>query len=389
MVLADSNRTKISMKDEITWGVNDSTAQLMEINYLSSSLTHKIENKESNITRSDRQVKDIVQTAQNAEGGIDFELVYGDLDNAYKNAFQSTWSAVIAVSETSDISCVASTNSFDSAGGNFPGDIGVGRKILVAGMVTTPTNQNGIYTVVSDTTSSIVVQETLADETAPATAVTIKSSGMLRNGTTKTSQTIEIESDDLSLYDLYTGCRVNNLKLDLQSNEIVTGSVDYLCKQGVLSAATGGTGTNISASEFLSLNAVGNLAIYEDHATATDTLASMSFELQNNLRLQPQLTSDTPAGIGSGKCRVTGTIEKYFENVTKYNAFIAGTAMDVSWTLTDDDSNIYILTFPRIKYTGNERPISGSDSDVKESCPFQALRDSTTNCTIQLDRFTA
>ena len=95
------------------------------------------------------------------------------------------------------------------------------------------------------------------------------------------------------------------------------------------------------------------------------------------------------ADVGVGRVDVTGSLELYFENETIYDKFTAVTASSLAFVIEDVAGNAYIVTLPRIKYTALEANAGGTDQDVVLALDFQALRDPTTDATIQIDRFAA
>jgi hypothetical protein len=73
--MSDSNRTGISLVEEVTWGTNPATQQ-RDMAFTGESLSFNIDNITSNSIRSDRQVTDLIQTGASCAGDINFELKY-------------------------------------------------------------------------------------------------------------------------------------------------------------------------------------------------------------------------------------------------------------------------------------------------------------------------
>jgi len=70
-----------------------------------------------------------------------------------------------------------------------------------------------------------------------------------------------------------------------------------------------------------------------------------------------------------------------------YEKFLDNTDTSLDFILTDGEGNTYIITLPKVNYTSSNPELSGIDTDVLIAMEYQALRDETTDSTIQIDRF--
>lgn len=385
--MTDSNRTQISYIEEVTWGTTPGSPAMAELRLTSESLIKNISNIVSQELRSDRQVTDLIQVSKEASGDINFELSYGTYDNLLESALFSDWSTPLSVS-ASVISAAASDNSYNRASGSFVSDgITVGQWIKVAGF-TGNTANNGYSRVVSVVALKIVVTGiTLVDDAAGET-VTITGS-YLRNAVTPKSFTIEKGFLDATEYFKFVGMIVNSFSLNVEAQQVVTGSFGFMGKDGTLSATP--LDASITAANTNEvMNAIGNVGSIKEgntEVTSPNYVRSVSIALSNNLRQQYAVGSDSLIGIGAGKCDVTGTINTYFGNSDVMDKFIAGSQTSIDFRISDAAGNTYIFDMPQVEFDSANVVAQGQDQDVFAEMNYRAMRDATYGFTIQICKF--
>lgn len=213
------------------------------------------------------------------------------------------------------------------------------------------------------------------------------STNVVKNGVTKSSFTIEktYEQGTTDTYLGYTGMVVNTMSLNIAVQEIVTGSFGFMGKGGYVSNAiiSGATYADSPLNDVMSAGlSFSGLAIT---GAGSPNLTGLTLEINNNTRMQPVVGSIDSIGVGLGRFTVTGTATMYFENKTAYELFLAGTATDLEFTLSDGD-NDYDFVIPRLKFSDGDVPVGGNDQDVILTLPFQALYDDTLEGTIEITR---
>jgi hypothetical protein len=122
-------------------------------------------------------------------------------------------------------------------------------------------------------------------------------------------------------------------------------------------------------------------------------LKSIDFTIDKGFALDDnglgQALRDEP--VPNGEYAVTGTIDARFENVTDYEAFIAGTVIPITVTFTSTDNITgaslpykIIFTMANCVYTG-DTPTVGGQEILRQPLPFKAMWDGTLdiiNCVI-------
>lgn len=111
----------------------------------------------------------------------------------------------------------------------------------------------------------------------------------------------------------------------------------------------------------------------------------MSFELNADLALKTDRRFLRGSALKKKPCRsgvpqFTGTMEMEFEDLTQYNAFVAGSIVPivVTWTGAAIDTEAYeiVVTMPACQFTGESPEASLSDVP-KQNLPFEVLWNGT------------
>lgn len=212
---------------------------------------------------------------------------------------------------------------------------------------------------------------------------------VLKNGTTKYSYSIEKAFLDIDEYFLYTGMMVNTLSLSLATGAIITGSMDFMGSQVTLGQASNAAVVSAASTTDI-INSMGDVATLKEGTGSPTALTGIfvqdvSFNINNNLRPQNKITSNTLAGVGVGKCDITGTLSAYFASDRLYDQFLAGSASGLEFSVTDGTST-YLFELPNIKFDTDDIPTTGQDTDVIESIAWRALRDSGEDAQIKITR---
>jgi len=214
------------------------------------------------------------------------------------------------------------------------------------------------------------------------------SSDVLKNGVTQKSFTIEkkFETGATDAFLRYTGMIASTFSLNIQAQEMVTGSFGFQGKGGSTDNAiiTGATYTSPTTGDVF--NAGINFGSLSMTGVTSPKVTAISIEGTNNLRQQPVIGSIESIGVGAGQFGVNGSVTCYFENTEAYQLFLDGTDADLEFVLTDNDDNSYTFTLPRIKFSDADVVAGANNEDVLITLPFQALYDSSEACTLKIER---
>lgn len=205
---------------------------------------------------------------------------------------------------------------------------------------------------------------------------------VLKAGTTRKSFTIERAFEDISVYEVFTGCQANTLNLSVTTGGMVTGSF------GIVGTGISASGAPLDATPTTSQTASpfdGFTGVLKEGGSVIGSVESFDMTLDNGLSAKFVLGSDTAAEVTSGRSNLTGSISVYFEDLTMFNKFVNETESSLEITLGNGTSESYVILLPRIKYSGADNAVTNEDS-VMMNMPFQALLDPTEGTNIKITR---
>ena len=217
---------------------------------------------------------------------------------------------------------------------------------------------------------------------------------VLKQGIVEYSYTLEKAHEDIDEYFLFTGMMVNSFNLNLATSAIATGSFDFLGSATTLLQATNALTLTQPNSNAI-MNCMGNVASLQEATyggTLTDLtgiyVQELSLSVANNLRPVMAIGSNTIQEVAIGKADITGTLNAYFTSDRLFDKFLAGTALQLQFQISDG-SNSYTVLIPKIKFETESIPAAGQDQDVVENLTWRAIRDATTGTMIQITRAAA
>lgn len=91
MALASGSVTSLVLIPEVTWGVTPTTGNYTPVRYTGVSMKPNASFVDSKEIRNDRQTADSRQTAIEAEGDVDVEMIAEAFDTLLESALLSTW----------------------------------------------------------------------------------------------------------------------------------------------------------------------------------------------------------------------------------------------------------------------------------------------------------
>jgi hypothetical protein len=257
---------------------------------------------------------------------------------------------------------------------------------------------SGFYTITALTDDVITVAEPVATNANSGTKrVVIKGSHLRNPGVladiTPQSFTVETGFTDVGQYFVQTGMRVGSFGLNVASGELVSGTINLMGKETTASAATtlGAAPYEVLASTATPvLNATTNVgSIYKNGELLATALQSIEITGEAALREQRAVGSRFPAGIGTGRFNLTGTITSYFETLEMYDHFLNHDTISLAFPFEDNSFNNYWFTIPALKITSDPIAPGGIDQDVLEELEFTAIRDPNLNTMFMVDRFSS
>lgn len=402
--MSDSSQVSLYYIKESTIGQTPSAA-LKQLRMTGESLKDAFNTVQSNEIRDDRQISDVIRTLVTPSGGFNFELSYGTYDEILEGAMYNEWVGV-GTGTTESITSAATASNLDMDVDKDAGTITLGSALvyqtdwdIVAGQfikLETSDSDTDIdgYHLVTGVSGQVITLEsgsiggTGSKTYDDSTTLTVKGA-RLTNGTTEISFTVEKKYADKTKFHAFRGAHVGQMSLQVQAESVLSGTFDLVAMSSVTGDSSVGTGAPSAASTTDVMSAGFNITNVREAASAITAVRSLSFQVNNNLRNQSVVGSTSLAGVGAGRCAVTGSVVQYFSDFTLYDKLLNGTATSLDYRLFDEAGNAYIFNFPQVKYTEGEILAGGPDQDVEANMAFQALLDPTYGFTFCINRFAA
>lgn len=254
----------------------------------------------------------------------------------------------------------------------------------------------GTYTITSLSNDNMVTVPAPSGVVAAGAPVTVKGS-MLRNpgdvaDIVQRKFTIETAYNDIGQYMVQDGMVPGTFSLEIATGSIITGTIGFQGRATQLRQTTllgdAGSYDVLAAQTGEVMNATTNVGeIEKDGSTFGASIQSISISGEANLRQQAAVGSKFAKGIGAGRFNLTGSMTIYFEDEQLFSDFINHETVGLSFAVTDLDGQSEIFTIPAIKFSQDQIAPGGIDQDVFDNVEWTAFRDPSTECMLQVDRF--
>lgn len=265
------------------------------------------------------------------------------------------------------------------AAGSFITDgIAVGDVVRLSGM--NVAGNNGVdFPVTAVTATVLTITGFLADT---ATTGRVRQKQILQDSIYPATFSIEERQTDIAVFQSCRGALVNQAALSLKPNSMLTGKFDLIAMifGAVTTASIANSivqaGTNQPFDTF-----TGSL---KEGGTTLATIVGLDLAVNNGATAKYFLFNQNAGQIDPDDSNVTGTLQAYFVDKSLLDKFTNETLSSLVVTVIDLLGNAYEITVPSLKYLDADEALS--KKDVTYSLPFQALRDSTLGCHLQIAR---
>jgi hypothetical protein len=178
----------------------------------------------------------------------------------------------------------------------------------------------------------------------------------------------------------FRGMMINELTLNLNSRQIITGALAVMGVTGLAGAATIDTAGGVDApGTGRILAASTNVAnINEGGAPIATGVKSLRLNINNNLRFNDAIGNLYPDAIGMGECVISGTVVVYFKDNALLTKFQNHTASALTFDMIYDNAGTptgYHVNLPKVQYSDGNADVSGKNSDLMQTLNFQAIAD--------------
>jgi hypothetical protein len=382
--MSDSNRLRVSIVKESTFGTTPASPSMQILPVTGQSMRDRVGYTQSNIINADRNVEELVRLSKSAAGQTPFELMFSPTGEA----LELLMAATMCSAETA-----AATGSGGSTGGSdkvVTVTIGASNADVEAGDIVHLDGTNaGYYKVVSKTTLDITLE---ADANLEAdTGITVTRAARRVNGTVEDSFTIEIARLDLGKAQIFTGCVVNTLDLTVADEAIVTGTFTFEAANSTFQDSDLGTDQFIASATYTDATdhpVLDSLSIPEIRSAGSSFAAKqITLNINNNVAARTELGKLGAQSMRQGEFNVTGSFDAYFEDFSELQAYANNTTGAIWFALVDANSRGWSFSLPTVKFSDGGADVTGSNTDTMVSVSYQATLNDTESCTVRMQRW--
>lgn len=393
MTIAAGVNKKVAYKKEVAWGVAPGATGAKYLRRVESSLDLEKETYQSGEIRPDGQVADFRHGVRSVKGAIKGELSVGTYNDFFAAALRNDFAATATTGAVIVIAVTGAGTAFTRSAGSYLTDgFKLGDVVGAAGF--TEANNNDHRAMITALTATVMTVATLdgvalTDEIegdSVTLAIVGKKTLAATSGHTDDSFAIEHWFSDIAQSELYTGEKVESIKIGLPPSGMATIDIGFMGK-----GRTNGTSeyfTTPTAAGSDPVLAGVNGFVYVDGSPVA-LITGMDFDITTNLTADPVVGSDEYPFIFRGRVLVSGNMSVYFQDaafrdyfdneteVAVYAVFKGGSGANTEFTS---------FIFPRIKAGGSSK--DDGEKGIIQSVPFTALLNTTGGTGTAIDNTT-
>lgn len=380
MAIGTGIAKQLRYKVESAWGTAPGTTGGQRLRRVTSNLALTKDSYQSQEKVSHYQVVDMRHGVRRVAGAINGELSPGTYADFIAAVLRKDFAAIAAITGLS-ITIAASGSDYTitrSAGSWLTDGVKVGHVVrLTAGAFNAANlNKNILVRSLTDTViTGRVLNGTTMTAEGPIATATLSIPGKVAyaptSGHTDKSYAIEEWHSDVSLSELYLGCKFPNMRISLPPTGMSTIGFDVLGKD-VTKASSVYYTSPTAETEFGILAAVNGLMLVQGSAVAL--LTGLNFGVAGGHASQPVVGSNTLPEIAEGRIVVSGSFTALLENGTLRDYLHDETEVSLVAALSASNAaaaDFMGFTLPRVKLTSADK--DDPEASITQSFGFQAL----------------
>jgi hypothetical protein len=382
---------QLRYKKETTWGTAAGQASGKLLRRLNSDLNLTKNTYESKEIRPEQQLADFRHGTRGVDGKISGELSVGTWIDFMSSALRQAMQTAATTGALTTVTAATTTGTAGtftrSSGSYFTDGFKVGDVVRWTGWATTGVNNNSKNMMITDLTATVMTVTTLDGTAVAAKAAGDSVTGLVQGkktfvpttGATDESYSIEHWFSDISQSELFTGCKISQVDVNMPSTGMGEITFTFMGKDLANSTGRGGVATTTmyftsptAASTGNSLSAVNGAVIVG--GTQVSNVTGINFTISGNMTTGEVIGSNTRPDIFKGMIKVTGQITSYFEDATYRDMFDQETEGSVIVAMTGDNTaaaSFVSFVMTRAKLGGNSK--DDGDKGLIQTIPFTAL----------------
>lgn len=383
MTIAAGVAKQLIYKLESAWGVAPGASSAQRLRRVQSTLDLRKQTYQSAEIRTSQQIADFRHGVRSVEGSITGELSAGTWEDFFAAVLRRDFATVTAITGASiTVAGSGPTYTVTRAAGSFLTDgVKIGQVIrLTAGSFNAANlNKNLLVIALTATVATVIPLNgvaLVAEGPIASATVTIvgKTTYAPASGHTDKSFSIEHYYSDLDESELFLGCKINRLGLELPPTGIATIALDMMGKD--VTTASGGSAPYFTSPT--AETATGVLAAVNGVLVAGGSqiaiVTGASFNVNGNMTAEPVVGSNTHPDIFEGRVMVDGQLTAFFESVVLRDYFLNETEISLLLALTASNAaaaDFLAFSLPRIKFGGAQK--DDGEKGLVQTLPFQGL----------------
>lgn len=379
MTIAVGVAKQLVYKKEVTWGTAPGASGAQLLRRVTSDLSLAKDTYQSEEIITNYQISDFRHGVRRVEGNINGEISPGTYEDFIAAALRKLFAAGATTGTVITISVTGTGTAFTRSSGSYLTD---GFKVgdVVEGVGFVAANNNNHYALVTALTATVMTVVTLdgvvlTDVAAGASvsvAVVGKKCYTPTTGHTDDSFSIEHWYSDITESELFTGCKISSIDINLPPTGMATINFGVMGKDVTTNASTQYYTSPTAATTSGIVAAVNGLAYAI--GTRQTVLTGLSIKYDGGMTSDPVVGSNTVPDIFEGRVNVTGELTAFFEDGTLRDAFINETEVALMFVFTTGSAkNADFVSFvlPRVKL-GSAAKDDG-EKGLVQTLSYQAL----------------
>lgn len=207
---------------------------------------------------------------------------------------------------------------------------------------------------------------------------------VLTAGTSQPSFTFERAFHDIGVYQVFTGCVIDRLRLTVRPDRLIAGQFTVLGRaMSLAESPLDATPAAAAGNDPMA----GYRGALKEGGAEIGIVIGLDLEIDNGLEAAFTLGDAAVADILSGQSRIRGEITSYFDDASLLAKFVDSTESSLELTVTGAGGTLS-FSLPRVVYTGASLPALGA-GPVTLTLPFAALYDDGAGSNLVLTRTAA
>ena len=380
---------KVAYKKElVAWGTKAVASGAKYLRRVTSDIDLSKDTYTSAEIVSTYQVSDFRHGVRKVSGTISGELSPGSYFDFMQSAMRRDFTAVsdltavsATIASTTAINGVAAWTLTRAAGDWYAGGVRVGCVIRVTTGLVNAANANKNLLVMAFTSALVIVVIPLNGEALAAegpTSSTIAFPGKVTYtpaaGHTNDSYSIEHVYSDITQSEVFTGCRVSTMSINLPSTGISTCAIGVMGKN--VEVGTTAYFTTPTAASTKGVVAAVN-GVVKVGANPQGIVTGLTIEYDGGMTVGTVVGSTYTPDVFAGRVKVSGQFTAYFDNVTLRDAFLNETEVGIAGVFACNNtagSDFISFVLPRCKIGGATK--SDGEQGLILTCPYTAIYNS-------------